>query len=113
MIRRPPRSTLFPYTTLFRSLPLRGAPLAALAALAAAGTTWLYVRFNVPRQILRVSSVGPLVFVAMFVLASPAAALVLPKERPNATAAQRVIGMELAAFGQQRGELDPDGFQQR
>src|SRR3989454_5441551 len=26
MIRRPPRSTLFPYTTLFRSLPLRGTP---------------------------------------------------------------------------------------
>src|SRR3712207_7023068 len=27
MIRRPPRSTLFPYTTLFRSLdPLAGAP---------------------------------------------------------------------------------------
>src|SRR3712207_6919113 len=25
MIRRPPRSTLFPYTTLFRSRPLRGA----------------------------------------------------------------------------------------
>src|SRR3712207_7234146 len=24
MIRRPPRSTLFPYTTLFRSLPLGG-----------------------------------------------------------------------------------------
>src|SRR3712207_7862331 len=24
MIRRPPRSTLFPYTTLFRSLPERG-----------------------------------------------------------------------------------------
>src|SRR2546427_9339088 len=24
MIRRPPRSTLFPYTTLFRSLELRG-----------------------------------------------------------------------------------------
>src|SRR5438093_2911026 len=23
MVRRPPRSTLFPYTTLFRSLPLR------------------------------------------------------------------------------------------
>src|SRR3989442_5981002 len=34
MIRRPPRSTLFPYTTLFRSLPrhalprIQGAPLA-------------------------------------------------------------------------------------
>src|SRR2546426_9032243 len=26
MIRRPPRSTLFPYTTLFRSLPRRGIP---------------------------------------------------------------------------------------
>src|SRR3989442_5137257 len=29
MIRRPPRSTLFPYTTLFRSAP---APLAAMCA---------------------------------------------------------------------------------
>src|SRR3712207_8692517 len=26
MIRRPPRSTLFPYTTLFRSRPARGGP---------------------------------------------------------------------------------------
>src|SRR5436190_21992918 len=35
MIRRPPRSTLFPYTTLFRSLHYLGAPggLRALAAL--------------------------------------------------------------------------------
>src|SRR3712207_6889254 len=36
MIRRPPRSTLFPYTTLFRSaahpLELRQRPLAALGA---------------------------------------------------------------------------------
>src|SRR2546427_1977205 len=31
MIRRPPRSTLFPYTTLFRSIPLhRSAPLLEL-----------------------------------------------------------------------------------
>src|SRR3712207_8120985 len=28
MIRRPPRSTLFPYTTLFRSLDVRGGRLA-------------------------------------------------------------------------------------
>src|SRR5215217_9200945 len=28
MIRRPPRSTLFPYTTLFRSVPGRDRPLA-------------------------------------------------------------------------------------
>src|SRR3712207_8986864 len=26
MIRRPPRSTLFPYTTLFRSLPVQAQP---------------------------------------------------------------------------------------
>src|SRR5256886_13588149 len=32
MIRRPPRSTLFPYTTLFRSLAARGAVLIGLAA---------------------------------------------------------------------------------
>src|SRR5258708_25188803 len=31
MIRRPPRSTLFPYTTLFRSILLRLAALFALA----------------------------------------------------------------------------------
>src|SRR2546430_5402104 len=30
MIRRPPRSTLFPYTTLFRSLPAYGSSLAGM-----------------------------------------------------------------------------------
>src|SRR5256885_10211847 len=30
MIRRPPRSTLFPYTTLFRSLPVGGTATAVL-----------------------------------------------------------------------------------
>src|SRR2546430_13853060 len=33
MIRRPPRSTLFPYTTLFRSWPLIAAVTAALLGL--------------------------------------------------------------------------------
>src|SRR3712207_7314799 len=40
MIRRPPRSPLFPYTTLFRSLPRRSGKIAATpgrAAAAAAG----------------------------------------------------------------------------
>src|SRR2546427_9079881 len=32
MIRRPPRSTLFPYTTLFRSVSGRGLRIAALVA---------------------------------------------------------------------------------
>src|SRR5256885_15276924 len=35
MIRRPPRSTLFPYTTLFRSVQIRAA--AAAAVIGAAG----------------------------------------------------------------------------
>src|SRR6266542_5434577 len=40
MIRRPPRSTLFPYTTLFRSIPLErpygGSPLDQLRSVARA-----------------------------------------------------------------------------
>src|SRR2546430_12256913 len=31
MIRRPPRSTLFPYTTLFRSVAVAAAPMASSA----------------------------------------------------------------------------------
>src|SRR5256885_4211536 len=34
MIRRPPRSTLFPYTTLFRSLPKDGTPHSKASSLA-------------------------------------------------------------------------------
>src|SRR3712207_8573106 len=41
MIRRPPRSTLFPYTTLFRSV-LR--EFAAAADETSEGTRWSYVR---------------------------------------------------------------------
>src|SRR5256885_6256176 len=37
MIRRPPRSTLFPYTTLFRSLPARRGARAAGALLHRSG----------------------------------------------------------------------------
>src|SRR3712207_7071077 len=33
MIRRPPRSTLFPYTTLFRSIAIIGAPNAGKSSL--------------------------------------------------------------------------------
>src|SRR2546430_9419839 len=43
MIRRPPRSTLFPYTTLFRSSPLltvlRRSPLASFFRITAASAT--------------------------------------------------------------------------
>src|SRR3989442_2012529 len=38
MIRRPPRSTLFPYTTLFRSLPPDASFVTVLRALITTGT---------------------------------------------------------------------------
>src|SRR5437773_8921706 len=44
MIRRPPRSTLFPYTTLFRSALPESAVRAALCAIGlgeGTGTTWV------------------------------------------------------------------------
>src|SRR2546430_3619042 len=42
MIRRPPRSTLFPYTTLFRSLARRGVPatLFVVPSFAGKGPFW-------------------------------------------------------------------------
>src|SRR3989475_11202821 len=41
MIRRPPRSTLFPYTTLFRSLPNKGCNgLQSVAVAESNGFTW-------------------------------------------------------------------------
>src|SRR3712207_6865901 len=49
MIRRPPRSTLFPYTTLFRSLPVDGAVVTA---------DWLEYairRGAIARRVVRVS----------------------------------------------------------
>src|SRR3712207_7193065 len=39
MIRRPPRSTLFPYTTLFRSRLWNMSPLPSLSGCGAAGAT--------------------------------------------------------------------------
>src|SRR2546428_7511452 len=41
MIRRPPRSTLFPYTTLFRSLDRAPALLPALLAAVYLGVGWV------------------------------------------------------------------------
>src|SRR3712207_7036252 len=45
MIRRPPRSTLFPYTTLFRSKGLTGWPLKEVADAVGMRTPSLYVYF--------------------------------------------------------------------
>src|SRR5256885_12266511 len=44
MIRRPPRSTLFPYTTLFRSRPRGGAEINAVP-------TEIWDCYGIPRQV--------------------------------------------------------------
>src|SRR3712207_2711876 len=55
MIRRPPRSTLFPYTTLFRSEELRRNTLTAAAQLLALGVdperSTLFVQSHVPEHV--------------------------------------------------------------
>src|ERR1017187_5302524 len=52
MIRRPPRSTLFPYTTLFRSIPPFPICLSAIT-LKAVGITQLVVPPTQPHTLLR------------------------------------------------------------
>src|SRR2546427_1654809 len=51
MIRRPPRSTLFPYTTLFRSPDsLRGAPAVRLSAFLDRGGSMLLMASGMARS---------------------------------------------------------------
>src|SRR5256886_7974288 len=52
MIRRPPRSTLFPYTTLFRSVSKLAAAVAAAKRAIAVSSNWGVVR-GTPYVILR------------------------------------------------------------
>src|SRR4051794_41272958 len=65
MIRRPPRSTLFPYTTLFRSR--RPEPLAALAAELGCAARALD-RDTVDRKSTRLNSSHPSISYAVFCL---------------------------------------------
>lgn len=64
--------------------PLRGVPLAGLALLVGAAAALAYRRWRVTGQVLRVAAVGPLVFVLLFVFASPSSAVVLPGGRAGA-----------------------------
>src|SRR3712207_981714 len=65
MIRRPPRSTLFPYTTLFRSVPSGASPTKAGAAVGEAflgvdflGSVWEGYRFSVSEVVADNASGG-------------------------------------------------------
>src|SRR2546429_5257317 len=83
MIRRPPRSTLFPYTTLFRSPDTReraehelrlqlalAAPLIATTGLAApeVGTTFTRARAQLDRKSTRLNSSHGYISYAVFCL---------------------------------------------
>src|SRR5437588_3622199 len=50
MLRLPPRSPLFPYTTLFRSLPATDGTMVALAGLAGRTIVYAYPRTGRPGQ---------------------------------------------------------------
>ncbi|MEO3819976.1 sulfatase-like hydrolase/transferase [Plantactinospora sp. B24E8] len=60
---------------------VRGWPLLVTALLVGALGGYAYRRWSVTGQLLRVATAGPLVFVLLFVLASPASAVVLPAGR--------------------------------
>jgi hypothetical protein len=69
---------------------VRGLPLALLAALTGAGLAVCCARFSVPRQVLRVASVGPLVFGLLFVFTSAASPVVLQSGGATVAAGQSV-----------------------
>ncbi|MEU4439964.1 sulfatase-like hydrolase/transferase [Micromonospora chalcea] len=59
--------------------PLRGVPLLVVAGVAGAAGAAAHRRWRAPRRVLRVAAAGPLVFVGLFLFASPASAVVLPR----------------------------------
>ncbi len=58
--------------------PLRGVPLLVAAAAAGAAGVVAYRRWRAPGRVLRLAGAGPLVFVGLFLFASPTAPVVLP-----------------------------------
>ncbi|WP_320066243.1 sulfatase-like hydrolase/transferase [Micromonospora sp. RTGN7] len=64
--------------------PLRGVPLLLVAAVLGAAGAAAHRRWRAPGRVLRVAAAGPLVFVALFVFASPASAVVLPRGHTGA-----------------------------
>ena len=64
--------------------PLRGVPLLLVAAVVGAAGAAAHRRWRVPGRVLRVAAVGPPVFVGLFLFASPASAVVLPRAHAGA-----------------------------
>ncbi|MFG2054701.1 sulfatase-like hydrolase/transferase [Micromonospora sp. NPDC048930] len=64
--------------------PLRGVPLLLAAGVAGVAGAAAHRRWRVVGRVLRVAAVGPLVFVGLFLFASPASAVVLPRAHAGA-----------------------------
>jgi hypothetical protein len=71
---------------------LRGAFLAALAAVVGVATAAAYVRFATVSAVLRYAAVGPLVFVLLFVFVSPASGVLLERRPAGASAGATETG---------------------
>ncbi|RIV41342.1 sulfatase-like hydrolase/transferase [Micromonospora radicis] len=59
--------------------PLRGVPLLLVAAVAGAAAAAAHRRWRAPGRVLRLAGAGPLIFVGLFLFASPTAPVVLPR----------------------------------
>ena len=70
MIRRPPRSTLFPYTTLFRSLLVRGKRIETPEAASSARITADAVRID-PILVAPVAAAPMLLALFIWAIAAP------------------------------------------
>jgi hypothetical protein len=66
--------------------PLRGVPLLLVAGVAGAAGAAAHRRWRGPSRVLRVAAIGPAVFVGLFLFASPASAVVLPRGHTGAAA---------------------------
>src|SRR5260370_19333593 len=94
MIRRPPRSTLFPYTTLFRSFGQKDAQQAAVV-----------MRLASDLDIGVEIRVCPTVREADGLALSSRNAYLTPTERQAAACLSRALGLAAEAYG--RSERDP------
>ncbi|MFG1777997.1 sulfatase-like hydrolase/transferase [Micromonospora sp. NPDC049048] len=59
--------------------PLRGVPLLVLAGVVGAAGAAAHRRWRAPGRVLRLAALGPLLFVGLFVFASPTTTVVLPR----------------------------------